>query len=202
MPVATATGWLPALGRFAFGGLLGAMFGASGFSVAFILTVLAFIAMVVLRKLDAREHQVKEPIVPVQFAAGLGSAAEPAPALEAGDDGALLRAAKLNFVKLGLAKELGRSEPMRDHVTADFLSRFLSQGGARGGPGRTDVVALKAELLKKSTEGDRDLASVRLSGTLRGGTGAAPVAFEEVWSLSRPAGSASGWLLAGIQQTT
>jgi len=201
-PVATATGWLPALGRFVFGGLLGAMFGGSGFSVAFILTVLAFIAMLVLRKLDTRRLQVEEPIVPVQFATGLGRAAAPAPAVEADDDGALLRAAKLNFVKLGLAKELGRPEHMRDLVTADFLNRYRSQGGDRGGPGRAGVVTLKAELLKKSTEGDRDMARVRLSGTLRGGTGAAPAAFEEVWSLSRPAGSVSGWLLASIQQTT
>jgi len=202
-PVATASGWLPALGRFVFGGLLGALFGSSGFSAAFIITVLAFIAMVVLRRLDARQVQVEEPIVPVQFAAAL---ARPAPApsspAEEDADSVLLRTAKLNFVKLGVAKELGRPEHIRGLATADFLGGFRSQGGERGGPGRADIVTLKAELLKKSTERGRDLASVRFSGTLRGKTGAAPVGFEEVWSFSKPVDSASGWLLAGIQQTT
>jgi predicted lipid-binding transport protein (Tim44 family) len=201
-PVPTANGWLPALGTFVLGGLLGAIFGGSGFSAAFILTILAFIAMLVLRRFDARQPPIELPVVPVQFEAGLARPAAAAPPAEEGGESALLRTAKLNFVKLGLAQELGRPEHIRDLVTAEFFGRFRSQGGDRGGPGWTDIVTLNAELVKESTEGDRDLASVRLSGTLRAKAGTAPIEFEEVWSLSKPVGSASRWLLAGIQRTT
>ncbi len=63
----------------------------------------------------------------------------------------------------------------------------------------TAVEALEADVFDVETKGDRHWASVRFTGTLREG-GGAPVAFDEVWNLTKPADGSSGWLLAGIQQ--
>ena len=63
----------------------------------------------------------------------------------------------------------------------------------------TEVVDLDADVLEVATENDRHWASVRFTGKLREG-GGAPVAFDEVWNLSKPVDGKSGWMLAGIQQ--
>jgi predicted lipid-binding transport protein (Tim44 family) len=62
------------------------------------------------------------------------------------------------------------------------------------------VVALNADLLEVTAEGDKYWASVRFSGMIREAPGTAPGGFEEVWNLVKPADGSSGWLLAGIQQ--
>ena len=49
MPIATGSGWLPTLGSFALGGLLGSLLGSSGFAAAFVLTVLVLLAAVAMR---------------------------------------------------------------------------------------------------------------------------------------------------------
>ena len=67
--VAAGGGWLPTLGAFALGGLLGAFFGNSGFTVAFVLTVVAVVATVVMRLLAKPES---EAVAPPVFA-GLGN---------------------------------------------------------------------------------------------------------------------------------
>ena len=199
-PVAAGGGWLPTLGAFALGGLLGAFFGNSGFTAAFILTVVAVVAMIVIRVLVKPEG---EPVAPPPVFADLGNqvAAATPPSKDAEFDAdSFLRAAKLNFVKLRLASELGRLDQVRDLATAELYERLRARSGDRGGPGKTDIVSLNAELVKMVPQGDRNLASVRFSGMLREAPGAAPVGFEEFWSLSKPLDSASGWLLAGIQR--
>jgi predicted lipid-binding transport protein (Tim44 family) len=45
-------------------------------------------------------------------------------------------------------------------------------------------------------------ASVRFAGSIRETPNTAPMAFEEVWHLQKPADGKTGWLLAGIQQPT
>jgi len=199
-PIATSGGWLPTLGSFALGGLLGSLFGSSGFAAAFILTVLALVAMVAMRIFVKPQRESVAP--PMQFAALGKQIAAAAPPSKAGefDATAFLHAAKLNFVKLKLAGELGRLDRIRDLMTAEIYDAFRARHNDRDGLRQTGVVSLNADLLKMVTEGDRDLASVRFSGMMREGSGAAPVGFEEIWSLSKPVVSASGWLLAGIQQ--
>jgi len=189
--VAAGGGWLPTLGAFALGGLLGAFFGNSGFTVAFVLTVVAVVATVVMRLLAKPES---EAVAPPVFA-GLGNqVAAAAPPSKAGefDADSFLHAAKLNFVKLNVASELGRLELVRQLMTAEIYERLQARQG--------DLVSLNAELVKIATQGNRNLASVRYSGMVRTAPGAAPVGFEEFWSLSKPLDSASGWLLAGIQR--
>lgn len=199
-PISTGGGWLPTLGTFALGGLLGALFGNSGFTAAFILTVVAVVAMVAVRFFVKAE---REPVAPPPVLAGLGNQiAAATPPSKAGefDAESFLHAAKLTFVKLRLAAELGRLDRIRDLTTAEIYDRLQAKKGDRDGPGKTDLVSLNAELVKMVTQGDRSLASVRFSGKVREAPGAAPVGFEEFWSLSKPLDSASGWLLAGIQK--
>ena len=78
------------------------------------------------------------------------------------------------------------------------VARDLDTGFARPA---TRVVTLDGKVLEVATEGDRHHASVRFTGTLREGDTAAPVGFDEIWNLTKPADGSSGWLLAGIQQT-
>ena len=208
-------GWLPTLGALALGGLLGSLLGGSGFGAAFIVTLLVLVSVLALR-VFAKPRQ--EPVVPLQFA-GLGAetvAAPPpsqsagfvAPAAQAGttrapagfDVAGVLHSAKLNFVKLQVASELGRLEEVRAFTTAEMYDTLRANKGPRGGARPSDVVALNAELLEVGTEGDRRLASVRFSGMARQAPGAAPVGFVEVWNLAKPVDGTSGWLLEGIQQ--
>jgi predicted lipid-binding transport protein (Tim44 family) len=210
-PVATHGGWLPTLGALAFGGLLGSLFGGSGFGAAFILTLLAVVAVTALR-LFAKPRQ--EPVAAPQFA-GLGAETvsapppsqaagyvAPAPPLgatqvPAGFDAAeFLRNAKLDFVKLHAAQDLGRLDRVREFTTAETYDKLEAERDAR----QPEVVALNAELLEVGVEPDRQLASVRFTGMARAAPGAEAVGFVQVWNFAKPAEGASGWLLAGIQQ--
>jgi len=193
-PAATHGGWLPTLGALALGGLLGSLFGGSGFGAAFILTLLAVVAVVALRMFEKAGG--REPAAPRQFA-GLGAATVAAPQAPGGFDTAeFLRSAKLDFVKLQTARELGRLEQVREFTTDEMFERLRTDGAWR----KSDVVALNADLLKVGNEADRQQASVRFSGMARAAPGAAPAGFVEVWNLAKPASGASRWLLADIQQ--
>jgi len=213
-PTATGGGWLPTLGALALGGLLGGLLGGGGFGGAFVLVVLTFGALA-YQWLRARAPQ---PLPPVKHGAldlgSASSAASPqrpaaasapsaqAPRVPAGFDVAgFVRAAKLNFIKLQVANDLGDLHQMRDFTTPDMFDALVKMLATRGGAApQTDVVALEVQLLEVVTEGDRHRACVRFSGTTREAPGAAPAAFSEVWNLAKPVDGSSGWLLAGIQQ--
>jgi predicted lipid-binding transport protein (Tim44 family) len=64
------------------------------------------------------------------------------------------------------------------------------------------VVTLNATLLELVTEGGLHWASVRFSGSIREQAGTPAGPFEEIWNLQKPADGSSGWLLAGIQQSS
>jgi predicted lipid-binding transport protein (Tim44 family) len=215
-PVATGGGWLPTLGGLALGGLLGGLLGGGGFGGAFVLVVLTF-GVLAYHWLRARARSA-EPLPPVNYGAlGLGNASPavspqqpkafsapsaPAPKVPAGFDVAgFVRAAKLNFIKLQVANDLGDLHQIREFTTPEMFGALVKELAARGGAAqRTDVVALEAQLLEVVTESDGHHASVRFSGTTREAASAVPAAFSEVWNLVKPVDGASGWLLAGIQQ--
>jgi len=215
-PVAPGGRWLPTLGGLALGGLLGSLLGGGGFGGAFVLVVLTFGALA-YQWLRARARNA-QPMPPVNYGAlelgNASSAALPqqpaassapsvlAPKVPAGFDVAgFVRAAKLNFVKLQVANDLGDLRQIQDFTTAEMFDALVKELAARGGAAqRTDILALEAQLLEVVTEGNRHRASVRFSGTTREAPGAAPAAFSEVWNLAKPVDGSSGWLLAGIQQ--
>jgi len=216
-PAATGGGWLPTLGGLALGGLLGGLLGGGGFGGAFLLVLLTFGALGYhWLRTRARASQSLPPIdygaldlgraPPARAApqpASPGAPSAPTPKVPAGFDVAgFVRAARLNFIKLQVANDLGDLHPMRDFTTPEMFNALIKDLAARGGAGqRNDVGALEAQLLEVVTEGDSHHASVRFSGTTREAPGAAPTAFSEVWNLARPVDGSTGWLLAGIQQT-
>ena len=215
-PVLGSSRWLPTLGALAVGGLLGKLFGGSGFGGVFLLVVLTVVAIVLFR-LFGRARA--DPARPMQYA-GLGNetvAAPPpsqaagfnsppptqaAPKVPAGFDVAgFVRAAKLNFIKLQIANDVGNLDQIREFTTPmmydELIRDFAERAGAKQ---QTDVVALNAELLEVVSDSKAHSAGVRFSGMMRETPGAAPVGFAEVWNLAKPVDGSSGWLLASIQQ--
>jgi predicted lipid-binding transport protein (Tim44 family) len=215
-PAPTGSRWLPALGALAFGGLLGSLLGGAGFGGAFLLVLLTLAALA-YRWLRTRARG-SQPLPPAKYGAlAVGSAVQgvrpmapaaasaptvPAPKAPAGFDVAgFVRTAKLNFIKLQVANDLGDLGQIREFTTPEMFDALRKDVAARGAAGQqTDVVTLEAQLLEVVTEGDSHHASLRFSGTTREAPGAPPTAFSEVWNLARPVDGSCGWLLAGIEQ--
>jgi predicted lipid-binding transport protein (Tim44 family) len=129
------------------------------------------------------------------------SATAPAKTFPPGFDAeGFARHAKLQFVRLQAAYDKGDREALGDLLTPEMVREVMRDQGSGATRPTTDVVTLAAEVLEVATEGDRHWASVRFTGTMREGTDAAPVPFDEVWNLSKPVDGKTGWLLAGIQQ--
>jgi len=204
----TGSRWLPILGGLALGGMLGYLFGGSGLVGILLLAALALGAALAIRALMRR--RAEEPAQPVQFAGMKGEtmiapsqlASPQAAALPSGFDAAgFLRGAKLNFVRLQIANDLGKLDEVREFTTEEMFEELKKDVVTRASAvQQTDVVALEAELLEVATERDRHWASVRFSGMVRETRGTEPVPFQEIWNLAKPTDGSSGWLLAGIQQ--
>ena len=211
--------WLPMLGGLALGGLLGSMFGGSGFGGLLLLALLGIGAVVAYKVLARRREEsvpqamqyagagndtVRVPAMPLSSETSVQKQSMQPANIPAGfDTDGFLRGAKLNYVKLQIANDLGKLDEIREFTTAevfDELSKDVVGRDASRGAQQTDVVTLNADLLEVTTEGDKHWASVRFSGTVRETPGTAPAPFEEVWNLAKPADGSSGWLLAGIQQ--
>jgi predicted lipid-binding transport protein (Tim44 family) len=217
-PPAPASGfsrWLPMLGGLALGGLLGSMFGGGGLGGILLLALLAFAAVFVIRAIAARRtdsapQELRAAGVPDDaLRAAPPSAPQPAssapayaaPNVPAGfDTTAFLRSAKLNFVRLQVANDLGKLDEIREFTTREMFDELRKEAPERPSAQHTDVMRLDADLLELTTERDRHWASVRFSGMVREAAGETPEGFEEVWNLVKPADGSSGWLLAGIQQ--
>lgn len=213
-------GWL--LGQGGLGGL-GGMIGG-----VMMMLVVAFAVMMLFRFFSRRNAESSPPVQYAGLGAGPGAglgnetvAAPPPsqmPTAEAGslpdfrsqfqpqipagfDAEGFLRQAKLNFVRLQEANDRGNVDALRDITTEDMFAALKVDLLERAGQTQqTDVVALTASLLEVVTEGNLHWASVRFSGSIRETPNTAPVDFEEVWHLQKPADGKTGWLLAGIQQ--
>jgi len=213
-PASGFSRWLPMLGGLAIGGLLGSMFGGSGLGGIFLLALLGFAAVFVIRALMARRQDPApqalrvagmqgEPMraAPPIAAASSEPAQDATSKIPAGFDTAgFLRSAKLNFVRLQVANDLGKLDEIREFTTQEMFDELRKDVAERPAQQQTDVVTVDADLLELATERDQHWASVRFSGMVREAPGAAPEGFEEVWNLVKPADGSSGWLLAGIQQ--
>lgn len=201
------------LGGLALGGLLAWALSGTGLSTLLLIALLAIVAFTAFRAFARRRAEPAPENV--QFAgmggservsfpertASIGALNAPS-TLPAGFDAAgFLRAAKLNFVKLQLANDAGELDEIREFTTGEMFDELRKDALARPADGQaTDVVSLNADLLEVATEQDNHWASVRFSGMVRETPNSAPVGFEEVWNLVKPASGSSGWLLAGIQQ--
>ena len=61
--------------------------------------------------------------------------------------------------------------------------------------------AIVEEAKKRAEEGGNQVVSVRFQGQVREEAGAAPVDFNEVWHLVKPADDSRSWAIAGIEQS-
>ena len=109
--------------------------------------------------------------------------------------------AKMYFVRLQAAWDAKNEGDIRTFTTPEMFAEIKLDLVARGdAENHTDVVSLDAQLLGVEARGEKTLASVRLSGTLREAVGAPAEPFAEVWNLEKPASARASWVLAGIQQ--
>ena len=124
------------------------------------------------------------------------------PVVPAGfDSEAFLRNAKVYFVRLQAAWDVGNMDDIREFTTPEMFAEVKVDLSSRGAEtNQTDVVQLNAELLGVEERANEYFASVRFSGLIREAPGAAAEPFVEVWNLSRANRPGEGWLLAGIQQ--
>ncbi|MBB5502706.1 Tim44 domain-containing protein [Paraburkholderia sp. MM5384-R2] len=124
------------------------------------------------------------------------------PSVPAGfDSEEFLRNAKVYFVRLQAAWDVGNVEDIREFTTPEMFAEVRVDLASRGTqPTQTDVVQLNAELLGVEERANESFASVRFSGLIREEPGAAAEPFVEVWNLTKANRTGEGWLLAGIQQ--
>lgn len=124
------------------------------------------------------------------------------PSVPAGfDSEAFLRNAKVYFVRLQAAWDVGNIEDIREFTTPEMFAEVRVDLASRGAEtNQTDVVQLNADLLGVEERASEYFASVRFSGLIREAPGAAAEPFAEVWNLSKANRAGEGWLLAGIQQ--
>jgi predicted lipid-binding transport protein (Tim44 family) len=197
-------------------------------SVLMIALVVFGVVMLIRYFLRGRTQQAPEPMqfaggggrdnvsvppsaqAPAAQASGLSSGLSPAApvAMQAAvnvpagfDSAGFVRGAKMNYVRLQVANDAGNLDEIRELTTPELFEDLKKDVIDRAGASQqTDVVTLEADLLEVATEGDKHWASVRFTGMVRETPGTAPVGFQEVWNLVKPADGSSGWLLAGIQQ--
>jgi predicted lipid-binding transport protein (Tim44 family) len=223
---AGASRWLGPIAGLAAGLGLAALFShfglSEGLGTALLLALLAVGAVFVVRMLLARRGETQRPLA---YAGRTDAAAPdrfempkapqwggdnrieptlepvtPAPvSLPPGFDAAgFAKHAKEQFIRLQAAFDAGNRKALADVMTPEMATEVMRDlHGSTRAP--TKVETLNADVFDVETQGDRHWASVRFTGTLSEG-GAAPVSFDEVWNLTKPADGSSGWLLAGIQQ--
>lgn len=183
------------------------------------LLLIALLAMGVLALF--RLHMRKRPPAPaIQYAAlgaGAGMArvtgipplavSSPAMATKAKtfppgfDSEAFARQARLNFLRLQAANNLGKLDDLREFTSPEMYAEIQMQLSERGnGAQHTKIAAVEAEILSCVEEAQQHVLSVRFHGLIREGSEASPTDFSEVWHLTKPIEGSRGWVLAGIQQ--
>ena len=119
------------------------------------------------------------------------------------DAAAFAREAKIQFIRLQAAHDAGNLDDIRAFTTPEVFAEIRMQMNEhQGEQNTTDVIDLAAEVLDVTTEADRHIVSVRFHGNLREERDAAPSPFDEIWHMTKPLHGGSGWVIAGIQQTS
>jgi predicted lipid-binding transport protein (Tim44 family) len=141
---------------------------------------------------------------PTSAAGSAFTAAAPPARLPADFDAAAFeRIAKMIFIRLQAANDVGDLDDLRAFTTPEMFAAIKLDLQERGGAAqRTDVVRVDAEVLDVASESDRQVVSVRFHGLIREEADAAAAPFDEVWHLVKPADGSREWAIAGIQPTT
>lgn len=219
--------WMGPIAGLAAGLGLAALFShlglGEGMASFVMLLLLAAAAFFIFRAVMRRRAEAQAPSHGLQYAgasAASGSvrdlARAPTPSASAGghqvsglskavesgfDRDGFARQAKLNFIRLQAANDVGNLDDIREFTTPEVFAEIRMQLSERGNAEqRTDIVELNADVIEVSEEHNRYVVSVRFNGLLREDEGAAPQPFDEVWHLTKPVSGSGGWLVAGIQQ--
>ncbi|MDO4635986.1 MAG: Tim44-like domain-containing protein [Lautropia sp.] len=118
------------------------------------------------------------------------------------DTEAFVRQAKVQFIRLQAAFDARNADDLREFTSPEMFGELNLDMMQRGNePQTTEVVELNGELMGMHQEGPILVASVHFSGLIRESAEGMAQPFAEIWNFTRPASGASGWVLAGIQQT-
>lgn len=154
------------------------------------------------------------PVMPAPSAGGMpqigsalgGAATAPPVAPEAsrfpaGFDAAQFAVhAKMNFTRLQQANDKRDVSTMCDYMTPEFYLAITAQIDPMGVVQNTEIISLEAAVVEVVTENNKNIASVRFSGSMRDAATTVTETFDEIWHLEKPLDGASGWLISGIQQ--
>ena len=111
------------------------------------------------------------------------------------------RNAKVNFIRLQAANDVGNLDDIRQFTTPEMFAELKMELAERGtATQKTDVVSINAEVIEVDEDADRYVVSVRFTGVMRDGSGEPDESFSEVWHLMKLRQGATGWVLSGIQQ--
>ena len=116
------------------------------------------------------------------------------------DVAGFVRNAKVNYIRLQAANDAGNLDDIRAFTTPEMFAEIQMDIAERAGKTQTtEVVQLDAEVIDVAEETALYIVSVRFTGTVREDGEA--VQIDEIWHLSKPRNGATGWVIAGIQQT-
>ena len=111
------------------------------------------------------------------------------------------RNAKVNFIRLQAANDVGNLDDIRQFTTPEMFAELKMELAERGtATQKTDVVSINAEVIEVDEDADRYVVSVRFTGVMRDGSGEPDESFSEVWHLMKLRQGVTGWVLSGIQQ--
>ncbi|MBK0393752.1 Tim44 domain-containing protein [Ramlibacter algicola] len=134
--------------------------------------------------------------------AGVASTATSTGTLPAGFDKAgFERTARDQFMALQAANDARDLDRLRDYLSPEMFDAVRAEIAERGdATQKTEVFGLEAQVLDVVEEGDRYVASVLFTGSVREQFGAETEDLREVWHLAKPKAGFGGWVIAGIQQ--
>jgi predicted lipid-binding transport protein (Tim44 family) len=112
------------------------------------------------------------------------------------------RLARMLFIRMQAANDTADLNDLRQFTTPELFAALRLDLQDRGDESQhTDVVKVDAQLIDFEQEADRQIVSVRYTGSVREDAGAEATPFDEVWHLVKPADDSRPWAIAGIQQS-
>ena len=153
---------------------------------------------VMARNANDRQEQ-NAPTYKVLMPAGNGSTVSRIPADF--DTAGFERNAKVNFIRLQAANDVGDLDDIRQFTTPEMFAELKMELADRGAAiQKTDVVSINANVIEVEENADRYVVSVRFTGAIRDTGNAQDESFDEVWHLTKTRQGSGGWVLSGIQQ--
>jgi len=205
-----ASKWLGPLAGLAAGGLLASLFMGHGIGSGILSWLLVLGGGLVLWSFIRNKFRPAAQFTPVAENTFRNHAAsftpiqnDVIPSAPVGFDAtAMLRDAKVQFIRLQTAYDNKNLNDLREFTTPEVFAEVQLQLQERGDErNQTEVVKLEAELLDLATELQDTIASVSFSGLIRENPNEAATPFNEIWHFKK-SNSAAKWLVAGLQQQT